>query len=179
MFTMRPATAADVPGVAAMLRARCDWMEERGIPSWRGSVDDLAGQAANGAMWVLGDGGGRTVGCTTVLPRAPATDWTPDEVAEPSLYLFTTATDPAYREHRPGTLIALWAVDRAARHGRFWVRRGCYDPALARYYQQQGFTLVRERPREGLRLYLLARRAEHLDLGVLGPARDSAALRDR
>ncbi|WP_398695014.1 GNAT family N-acetyltransferase [Streptomonospora wellingtoniae] len=175
---MRPATGGDVSGVAAMIRARCDWMEERGIPSWRESVEDLAGQAARGAMWVLGDGGGRTVGCTTVLPRAPARDWTAAEAAEPSLYLFSTATDPAYREYGPGALIALWAVDRAARSGRCWVRRGCYAPALARYYERQGFTLVRQESREELRLYLLARRAEPLDLDVLGIVRDCAGLRE-
>lgn len=170
MFTMRPAAGADTAAVAAMIHARCDWMEQRGItPSWRENADALAGQAENGAMWVL-DAGGRIAGCTTVLTRAPPEHWSPEEAAEPSLYLFTTVTDPAYRRHKPGTLIALWAVDLAARHGHSWVRRGCFSTGLVRYYEQQGFTLVRECPRDDLRLYLLARRAERLDLGPLGLA---------
>ena len=77
-------------------------------------------------------------------------------------------TGPAHRQHRPGTLIALWAVDQAARRGRQWVRWGCFFPALVRYYQTQGFTLVKEQDRRAGRLYLLARRAERLDLGSLG-----------
>lgn len=117
MFTMRPATTADTPGVAAMIRARCDWQEAHGWESWRDLVDDLAGQAGDGTVWVLVDGE-RIVGCTTVMTQAPPKDWTPEEAAEESLYLFTTVTDPAYRKHKPGTLIALWAVDRAARQGR-------------------------------------------------------------
>ncbi|KIH98899.1 acetyltransferase [Streptomonospora alba] len=167
MFTMRPATGGDPDAVAAMIHARCDWMEERGLPSWRENVGDLAGQAASGAMWVL-QAGGRIAGCTTVLPQAPPGDWTPEETAAPSLYLFTTVTDPAYRRHRPGTLITAWAVDHTARHGRAWVRLGCFSPDLARYYERQGFTLVRKRQREGVPLYLLARRAERLDLDALG-----------
>ncbi len=168
MFTMRPATAHDTPAVASMITARCAWMEQRGLESWREEVDDLAGQAARGFMWVLA-AGDRIVGCTTVLTQALPRQWTREEAGEPSLYLFTTATDPAFRHHRPGTLMALWAVDRAARQGRRWVRQGCFFPELAEYYRSQGFSLVKEQERgAGRRLYLLARRAERLDLAHLG-----------
>ncbi len=164
---MRPATVDDVSGVAAMITARCAWMEQQGLESWREDVDDLAGQAGRGFMWVL-ETEGRIVGCTTVMTQALPQDWTPEEAEEPSLYLFTTATDPAYREHRPGSLIGLWTVDRAARQGRRWVRQGCYSPELVKYYKTQGFTLVKEQDRNAGRLYLLARRAERLDLARLG-----------
>ena len=169
MFTMRPATEADTPGVASVIAARCDCMEQRGLESWRESIDDLAGQAGAGFMWVL-EGEDRIIGCTTVTEHAPPKDWTPEEAAEESLYLFSTCTHPDYREHKPGTLIDLWAVDRAARQGRQWVRQGCFFPELAKYYQGQGFTLVKEVDRTSGHLYLLARRAEHLDLGQLGLA---------
>jgi GNAT superfamily N-acetyltransferase len=163
---MRPAAESDVPAVASMITRRCDWMEQRGLESWREHVDDLAGQAAAGFMWVL-EGEGGIVGCTTVTTHAPPKDWTPEEAAEESLYLFTTVTDPAYREYGPGTVIALWAVDRAARQGRQWVRRGCFFPELVSYYETQGFSLVKEMARSAGHLYLLARRAERLDLRQL------------
>lgn len=67
MLAMRPAVDGDVAEVEAMIYARCGWLEERGLPSWR-------------------------------------------------------ATDPAYPAIRPGTLMACWAVDKAAREGRDWVR---------------------------------------------------------
>ncbi|MFC7328148.1 GNAT family N-acetyltransferase [Marinactinospora rubrisoli] len=173
MFTMRPATEADTAGVEKMISARCDWQEQSGLESWRDDVGDLAGQAASGFMWVL-ETEGHIVGCTTVMDQAPPKDWTPEEAEEPSLYLFTTVTDPAYQEHKPGTLIALWAVDRAARQERMWVRRGCFFPELVKYYETQGFALVKEQERSAGHLYLLARRAERLDLGGLGITECSA-----
>lgn len=162
MFTMRLATKEDITGVAEMIRARCDWQEQNGLESWRDLINDLAGQAGAGFMWVLDDGG-RIVGCTTVMTQAPPKDWAPEEAAEEALYLFTTVTDPAYQEHKPGTLIALWAVDQAARQGKAWVRRGCFFPELVKYYETQGFDLVKEQDRSAGHLYLMARRAERLD----------------
>jgi hypothetical protein len=161
---MRPATAADQPAVARMIRARCQWMEERGLPSWRASVDDLASQCTNpyGDVWLLELDGSRIVGRTTVQEQGPPWGWTDEERAEAALYLNTSVTDPTFRALRLGTLMAWWAVDRAAREGKHWVRRDCLWPELARYYQRQGFHLTHEVEREnsGHRLYLLARRAE-------------------
>ncbi|MDS1270720.1 GNAT family N-acetyltransferase [Lipingzhangella sp. LS1_29] len=166
MFTMRPSTADDADSVARMIAARCTWMEQRGIESWRDSVDDLAAQAGNGYMWVL-DHSGHIVGCTTVTTHAPPKDWTAAEAQQPSLYLFTTVTDPTYRAWKPGTLIAWWATNEAARQGRTWVRRGCFADRLVTYYQTQGFAVVKEQQRRAGHLYLLARRAERLDLDIL------------
>lgn len=161
---MRPATAVDVPAVTALIHARCDWMEERGLPSWREAVDHLAGQAADddGSMWLLEDDGGGVVGCTTVQTETPPWGWNAEELAEPAYYLYTTVTDPAHHAARPGTIIANWAVDRAARDGKAWVRRGCLFPRLVRYYESQGFTLFYEVQRTHNLVYLMGRRAERL-----------------
>ena len=92
-------------------------------------------------------------------------------LAEPASYLYSTCTRPDYRAARPGTLIALWAVDQAARLGRRWVRRGCLLPGLVDYYQRyqrQGFTLRHTVRRTRHTLYLLARRSERIpDLATL------------
>lgn len=159
---MRSAAPGDAGNVAAMLLARCRWLEQRGLPTWRDSVEDIAGQTANvpGAMWLLEAANGRVLGCTTVLESAPPWGWTPQEFAEPSHYLYTTATDPAFRAFRPGALIAWWAVDRAAREGFSWVRRGCLFEELGHYYKEQGFDLVHEVQRTRHRVLLFARRAE-------------------
>jgi hypothetical protein len=164
MLAMRPAVDGDVAAVEAMIYARCEWLEERGLPSWRAAAPDLAAQASSGsgAMWVLEDEGGRIVGCTTVLTSTPSWGWTEQELAEPAYYLYTSVTDPAYQAIRPGTLMAWWAVDKAARDGRDWVRRGCLFPGLVRYYQRQGFTLAHEVQRTHHRVYLMGRRAEAL-----------------
>jgi hypothetical protein len=158
---IRPATAADIPAVTAMLLARCVWLEERGLPSWRDNAEMVAAQAENphGQMWVLADGDGRIAGCTTIQDETPPWGWTPEELAEPAHYLYTSITDPAYQAHRPGTVLAWWAVDRAARMGRHWVRRGCTHPGLVRYYESQGFTLYHQVQRTTVTVYLLGRRA--------------------
>ncbi|WP_274562372.1 hypothetical protein [Streptomyces spiramyceticus] len=65
--------------------------------------------------------------------HTPPWGWTEQELSEPAHCLYTTVTDPAYRVHKPGTLIVLWAVDRAAHEGKDWVRRGCMFPGLVRY----------------------------------------------
>ncbi|MCS0636668.1 GNAT family N-acetyltransferase [Streptomyces sp. LP05-1] len=162
---MRPAAPADGPAVRTLILARSTWLEERQLPSWRGSADDVAGQTENsdGSMWVLTDDEtGRVIGCTTIQQATPPWGWTAQELDEPADYLYTTVTDPADRTHRPGTLIALWAVDRAAHTGRTWVRRGCVFPGLVRYYESQGFAVVHEVQRTRNRFYLMARKAEVL-----------------
>lgn len=165
---MRKATAADIPAVADMIRARCSWLEDRSLPSLREDADDLAGQAEHGFMWLLCTDPGTSstteeiVGCTTVLDRGTSEGWTAEERADDALYLFSTVTHPEYRGLRPGAIISRWAVDQAARQGRACVRLSCFGPGLARYYQDQGFEPVREVPADGGDLHLLARRSERL-----------------
>ncbi len=62
------------------------------------------------------------------------------------------------------------AVDLAARHCVSWVRWHAQVPQVAAYDQVQGFELVREEQRTHARLYMLARKAERLDLSArFGP----------
>ncbi|MCC2280535.1 GNAT family N-acetyltransferase [Streptomyces sp. ET3-23] len=161
---MRPATAADIPTIETMILARSAWLEDRGLPSWRAHAAELAAQAENpnGDVWILADDSGKVIGCTTVQDETPPWGWTEDELAEPAHYLYTTVTDPEIRHHKPGTTIALWAVDRAFAEGRTWVRRGCRLPELVRYYRGQGFALQHEVQRTHTRIYLMARRAERI-----------------
>lgn len=163
-FTIRPAQPEDVEPMAALIRARCDWMDEHGIPSWREQADELAGFATNqgGDVWTLATDDGRIVGMTTVQMQGPPWGWTPEENAESAYHLSTTVTDPRFREHKPGTLIALWAVDKAARDNITWVRRGCHFPGLVRYYESQGFALIHTASPETKRTYFLARKAERI-----------------
>jgi GNAT superfamily N-acetyltransferase len=164
VFAMRPATADDIPDVEDVILARSGWLEERGLPSWRENAAELARQAENpdGDVWVLAEDDGRIIGCTTVQEQTPPWGWTDEELNEPAHYLYSTVTDPAYRDRKPGTVMALWAVDRAARHGRTWVRRGCHFPGLVRYYETQGFRLMHEVQRTRTKVYLMGRRAERV-----------------
>ncbi|MHB9861363.1 GNAT family N-acetyltransferase [Streptomyces sp. YIM S03343] len=161
---MHPATADDIPAVEALILARSGWLEERGLPSWRENAAGLARQAENpdGDVFVLAGDDRRIIGCTTVQEQTPPWGWIDDELNEPAHYLYSTVTDPAYRDKKPGTVMGLWAVDRAAQQGRTWVRRGCHFPELVRYNETQGFTLLHEVQRTHSRVYLMGRRAERV-----------------
>lgn len=175
-FAVRPATSGDAPAVEALVLARSDWLEERGFPSWRDDVGLVSALTSNpdGSMWIL-EADGRPVGCTTVTDSTPPMAWTEQELNEPSLYLYTTVTDPAVRAWKPGALLALWALDRAFGEGSTWVRRGCRFPGLVTYYQRQGFAVIHEMRKSRGPMYLMARRAERIgDLqdrfdGTAGP----------
>lgn len=164
MLTIRPVTVPDAERVRALIEARCAWMEERDIPSWRanaGALTELAiGEGAD--SWLLLEQQGQAVGLTTFQPEPPPWGWTSQERAEAAYYLHTTITHPHSSIERPGSLIALWAVDRAASHGLAWVRRGCLSPRLVRYYRTQGFALHHRVERSNNTVYLMARRAEPL-----------------
>ncbi|HSA50408.1 MAG TPA: GNAT family N-acetyltransferase, partial [Yinghuangia sp.] len=138
--------------------------ETCGVESWRDNVEDLASQAENehGDHWILQRDDGRIIGTTTVQKFCPPWGWTAHELAEQADYLYTTITDPEFRAWRPGTLIAWWAVDRAAREGTQWVRRGCVEPRLRDYYRTQGFEQFHEVQKTHNRFYLMGRRAEPL-----------------
>jgi hypothetical protein len=163
---MRPARSSDKIVVARVVDARCGWMETNGLPSWRSARDDLVAQCDNpaGDIWVLDDEAAGVIGQTVVQRQGPPWGWTDAERAESALYLSGSITDPAAKLLRPGSLMAWWAVDLAARQGVPWVRRHAQYPQVAAYDQAQGFDLVREEQRTRARLYMLARRAERLDL---------------
>lgn len=169
---MRLARPSDKDAVARVIDARCDWLEARGLSSWRGARDDLVAQCDNpeADVWVLADVATGVIGQTVVQRQGPPFGWTDAERAEEALYLSGTITDPAAKAVRPGSLIAWWAVDLAARQGAPWVRRHAQVAQVAAYDQAQGFDLVREEQRTHAHLWMLARKAERLDLSPwLGP----------
>ncbi|MVO90218.1 GNAT family N-acetyltransferase [Streptomyces sp. p1417] len=160
---MRLAHPDDYESVAQIVRDRSAWLEERGLPTWRESAEKVAAltHSGDGTTWVL-EADGAPVGCTTVTDSTPPMAWSEQELAEPALYLYTTITDPRVRDAHPGALIALWAVDRAAREGKKWVRRGCRFEGLVAYYQRQGFSLVHTMQKTHGPMYLLERHAERI-----------------
>lgn len=44
---MRLAQSADKTAVGMLIEARCDWLEARGLPSWRDAKDHLVSQCDN------------------------------------------------------------------------------------------------------------------------------------
>ncbi|MQA84317.1 MAG: hypothetical protein GEV03_06760 [Streptosporangiales bacterium] len=172
MFVIRPAGTGDQDQVSAMVRARADWLHERGLngsDGWRNFAEDYGRQAADSGfpVWVL-TRDDKVVGATCLYEESPAWFWTEAERAEPAFFVASTVTHPALAGQRVGYLMLRWVLDHAARTGKRWVRRGTWEPGLVRYYTQvQGWTIVRQKERDGVVVTGLARLAElQPDLGV-------------
>ena len=75
VLQMRLARPSDKASVARVVGARCDWMEARGLPSWRGAADDLVAQCENpeSDVWVLDDEAAGVIGQTVVQEQGPPT----------------------------------------------------------------------------------------------------------
>jgi hypothetical protein len=89
VLQMRLAQPLDKVSVARVVAARCDWMEARGLPSWRGAADDLVAQCDNleSDVWVLDDEAAGVIGQTVLQEQGPPFGWTEAERAESALYL--------------------------------------------------------------------------------------------
>lgn len=169
LFSVRPARPDDLPALTAVIEERAAWMRERGLEDWEGWLSSAPMMAMRAVRprspgWVLEHAREGVVGCTQLSDRPLDEGWSDAERDEPALYLNTTVTDPAWRWHRPGALLAAWALRRAAATDRTWVRRGCTGEGLLRYYRDgQGFDLVRTVRSEQTVTHLLARRAAATD----------------
>ncbi|WP_374203186.1 GNAT family N-acetyltransferase [Streptomyces sp. ST2-7A] len=162
---MRLALDEDRGQISEMVRERMAWMREQGIPDWPRSNEDvevIASQAGSGKpVWVLVSPEGRVIGCTSLYDKTPAWGWSDEELKQSAYFLATSFTHPAYRRERPGQIMALWALDRAAHNGIDWVRRGTFSHRLMVYYRdEQGWQLVHTPERKGHRAYLMARPSE-------------------
>ncbi|RZS39310.1 hypothetical protein EV193_104527 [Herbihabitans rhizosphaerae] len=156
MYLIRPAEPADRAAVEALVRARSAWMRDHGLGRWRGwehSARALADQIAepDWPVWVLVDPAGDLIGVTTT-DETPHLGWTEHERAEPAIFLQSTVTHPDHAGQSLGMVIAFWALDRAARLGQRWVRRGVLTDqhggnlGLIAYYRRQGWRVVRTIP---------------------------------
>ena len=172
MYVIRPAEAGDRDGVAELVRTRAEWMRDQGLGRWRGwvsSAEHLADQVAepDWPVWVLVDDGA-LLGITTT-DETPVLGWTEQERAESAIFLQSTVTHPSRAGAGLGMVVAFWALDRAARQGRQWVRRGVLSDSeggnlgLVRYYRRQGWRVVRAVPHprkpDEITVWSLARQA--------------------
>jgi GNAT superfamily N-acetyltransferase len=172
-YSVRQGDVGDTNEVERLVRARANYMRlcgQGGWASWTSMATDLGKQVADPAWptWVLVKDGGQIVGITTATFTTPSLGWAEHEQAESAVFLQSTVTHPDFAGEGLGILLAFWALDYAAEHGRQWVRRGVLtigqdNHGLLGYYRFQGWRVTRSVPharKHGVTVWSLQRPAE-------------------
>ena len=161
--------------VLNLLEARVGWLRERGSDQWSTWLTwpaKMPESIDHGEVLLLLDGSA-AVATITVSPEGDPDFWTPDELAEPALYVSKLATRLDYAGKELGKLLLDWTVDHAYRTGRRFVRLDVWRSAthLHDYYIKRAWHYVRtvyaahrhsgtlfKRPAEPLRLHAISRK---------------------
>ena len=141
--TLRPAEAAEVDAVFALLERRVRWTARTGIGQWDAGYlaayprDYFASQQARGNLYVLRERG-RLAAAVVLLSQD---DRWPDGRAVPAFYVHNLMTDPDCRG--AGVRLLSKAADLALQTGKTALRLDCAETSgfLNRYYEELGFVL--------------------------------------
>lgn len=144
------ATPADVEILLAFRAEAAAWLRQHGSDQWSSPFprEDLLARIEAGETWMLWDGP-HPAATATVTTWGPPELWTPEELAEPALYVHKLTVPRAYAGRRLGAELLDWAGGRAYDEGRSWLRLDCWSDNrdLHAYYQREGFTYLRTEPR--------------------------------
>jgi GNAT superfamily N-acetyltransferase len=149
-LTIRRADHADFPALDALREEATAWLAAKGLDQWQPGQPRVPTAASTldainrGACYVAYEGTD-LVATITVDDHADPEFWTPDERAEPALYVHRMIVAQAARGRSLGTDLLGWAADLARRTGRAQLRLDAWktNEGLHRYYKQQGFRHVR------------------------------------
>ncbi|MBQ1076421.1 GNAT family N-acetyltransferase [Micromonospora sp. C31] len=147
-LTIRPAEDDHEFEIAmALLMQRIQWLRERGSDqwvTWERWRTKLGPSLAAGDIWILWDGD-EAIGTITVEMTGDSDFWTPDELAEPAVYVSKLAVRLDRAGQELGTLLLAWASDYAWRHGCRYVRLDAWktNERLHAYYLSRGWTYLR------------------------------------
>lgn len=147
-------TRAQLDDAHIFLKARQDaaaWLAQRGIDQWSSAWPDEDGMRTDieksisaGTAWIARIN--NELAATFVLDTWANPDlWTPDEAAEPAMYIHRLIVNREYAGRGIGARILDWCSETAAKHGARLLRLDAWttNPALHEYYLNQGFTHVR------------------------------------
>lgn len=147
------AEESDLP---RLLRFRTDaaaWLSTRkGTDQWSNPFppDRILESIRRGEVYLARESeADREAAATITLDRdADPRLWTPQEQAEPALYVHKLTVDRRFAGTGLGARMLDWAGDQAARQGCRWLRLDAWTTnlELQAYYRKQGFTHVRTSP---------------------------------
>jgi len=144
---MRQATPDDIDSVMEILGESARWLSSKGLSQWSNwyeGREKVAKQVDAKHVWLLFEDD-QLAGTVTIDPIGDADFWTPDQLAEPAVYVSKLAIRRSHAGRELGQFMLDWAGDYARRHGYSIVRLDAWrtNHALHRYYCSRGWTPMR------------------------------------
>lgn len=145
-----PAKPDDLSAVLAMRYEASAWLADIGIDQWRHHwptkdtmVERIGASIQAGETWMARDHQDQIAATVALDTYADPHLWTPEEIAEPAMYLHRLIVRRPYAGL--GAEILDWASAKAARLGKNWVRIDVWtdNTPLHKYYERNGFTHMR------------------------------------
>lgn len=153
-YAGRPAGTSDIDAITALVREAADWLAELGLDQWRGDEERCRSRVHTdivaGSVWVVEDDG-VVVATITVDEWADADFWRHTDHVHDALYAHRMAVARSHKGRGLGSALLDLAANLAERECRSWLRFDAWstNDALHRYYEQQGFEMVRNVPVDG------------------------------
>lgn len=145
-WTIGVASVYEVDGVLAVLNNAAAWLRASGSDQWAGGFgpERIARTVRGGEVLLVRDAG-RSVATLTASPSGDADFWSPEELAEPAIYLSKIAVVRSHAGRGLGRLVISWAVDQAARAGYSRVRLDAWrsNRELHKLYERYGWQYLR------------------------------------
>jgi GNAT superfamily N-acetyltransferase len=147
---VRRAEHDELPAVVHLRRQAAAWLAGRGIDQWVTDFPDTQTMLAGfqraidaGTTWLAVEDD-NVLGCITIDERTSEGLWSPDEVAT-ALFVHRLTLDRGAAGHGLGAVLLDFAGQLAEQAGKAWVRLDAWttNSDLHRYYEKQGFQLVR------------------------------------
>ncbi|MBM9505299.1 GNAT family N-acetyltransferase [Actinacidiphila acididurans] len=143
---IRPAQPGELRVVEDLLREASAWLASRGIDQWQFPPHrDRITQALRRGEVFLATTDGLPMATLQLDDHADPEFWTTEDKPGDALYVHRMAVSRKFAGSGVGGTLLNWALERAATAGKPWLRLDAWkdNHGLHRYYESQGFTLVR------------------------------------
>ncbi|RNL83566.1 GNAT family N-acetyltransferase [Halostreptopolyspora alba] len=147
-FGVRQASPGDATRVADLLAGASAWLASWGSDQWQypPPMHVIERDIAEGSLYLATcHDSGYAIASATINTYADPDFWGLADDPDNALYIHKMAVDRQWAGHGIGGALLDFAAELAEEQGRSWVRLDAWktNPGLHRYYQNQGFTLIR------------------------------------
>lgn len=151
-LTIRSADPSERDTVVALWEEAAAWLKDRGVDQWQypPRTERIEANISAGECYFVEDPSG-IVATITLDSHADPDFWTPEEAAEPAMYVHRMVVRREASGDELGSAMIDWASQRALSQGAKWLRLDAWrsNARLGDYYRALGFTHLRTVPVDG------------------------------